>query len=57
MKDKFVNCKRETLYDKETHIDFRLGYVEGAGQLCLDCWEVIYGSKLKNEKEVKNENE
>ena len=57
MKDKCINCKCETLYDKETHIDFRLGYVEGAGQLCLDCWEVIYGSKLKNKKEIKNENE
>ncbi len=54
MKDKCVNCKRETLYDKETHVDFRLGYVEGAGQLCLDCWEVIYGSKLKKEKELTN---
>jgi Pyruvate/2-oxoacid:ferredoxin oxidoreductase delta subunit len=42
-KDKCVNCKRETLYSKETHIDFRLGYVEGAGQLCLDCYGVIYG--------------
>ncbi len=57
MKDKCINCKCETLYDKETHIDFRLGYVEGAGQLCLDCWEVIYGSKLKNKKEVKYEDE
>jgi len=50
MKDKCVNCKRETLYDKETHVDFRLGYVEGTGQLCLDCWEVIYGTK-NNKKE------
>ncbi len=41
-KDKCVNCKCETLYDKETHIDFRLGYVEGAGQLCLDCYGIIY---------------
>ena len=56
MKDKCVNCKRETLYDKETHVDFRLGYVEGAGQLCLDCWEVIYGIKLEkfNYKGTKN---
>ena len=43
MKDKCINCKCETLYDKETHIDFRLGYVEGAGQLCLDCYGTIYG--------------
>ena len=42
MKDKWINCKCETLYDKETHIDFRLGYVEGAGQLCLDCYGIIY---------------
>ena len=42
-KDKCVNCKRETLYSKETHIDFRLGYVEGAVQLCLDCYGVIHG--------------
>ena len=50
MKDKCVNCKRETLYDKETNIDFSLGYVEGAGQLCLDCWEVIYGIKYNKEE-------
>ena len=46
-KDKCVNCKRETLYGKETHVDFRLGYVEGAGQLCLDCYGVIYGLEPK----------
>ena len=43
MKDKCVNCKKETLYSEKTHVDFRLGYVEGAGQLCLDCYGVIYG--------------
>ena len=47
MKDKCVNCKRETLYSKETHIDFRLGYIEGAGQLCLDCYGEIYGLEPK----------
>jgi hypothetical protein len=47
MKDKCVNCKRETLYNKEEHVDYRLGYIEGVGQLCLDCWEVIYGNKLE----------
>lgn len=29
-------CKTETL--KTTHIDFRHGYVEGAGQLCRTCY-------------------
>ena len=43
MKDKCENSNKETLYSKEIHIDFRLGYVEGAGQLCLDCYGVVYG--------------
>ena len=55
-KDKCVNCKRESLYSKETHIDFRLGYIEGAGQLCLDCYGVIYGliPKLSGMKKIIN---
>ena len=49
MKDKCVSCKKETLYNKTDHVDYRLGYVEGAGQLCLDCYGEIYGidSKLQ----------
>tara|TARA_R110002167_G_scaffold289401_1_gene494475 strand:+ start:286 stop:471 length:186 start_codon:yes stop_codon:yes gene_type:complete len=45
MKDKCASCGVETLYDKEHHIDHRLGYVECAGQLCLDCYGEIYGVK------------
>jgi recombinational DNA repair protein (RecF pathway) len=41
-KDKCVLCGKETEYDKNTHIDFRDYYVEGAGQLCEECWERIY---------------
>ena len=50
-----MNCKKETLYNKEDHVDYRLGYIEGVGQLCLDCWEVIYGNKLEefNDKGVR----
>jgi|TARA_B100001964_G_scaffold28827_1_gene29332 hypothetical protein len=47
MKDKCVRCKKETLYDKEEHIDHRIGYIEGAGQLCLDCYGVIYNVTAK----------
>ncbi len=50
MKDKCVSCGVETLYDKTEHVDFRLGYVEGAGQLCLDCYDEVYGVQ-KNEQE------
>ena len=52
-KDKCINCKKDTLYSKEEHIDFRLGYIEGAGQLCLDCYDVIYNSKWNRHREVK----
>jgi uncharacterized protein YlaI len=37
MKDKCIICGRDTQYDMDTHIDFRLNYIEGAGQLCDDC--------------------
>ena len=37
-KDTCVLCGAETPYDFETHIDFRAGYIEGAGQLCHNCY-------------------
>ena len=43
MKDKCVSCKKETLYSKTEHVKSRLGYVSGVGQLCLDCYGLIYG--------------
>lgn len=33
-----VMCSKETTILKSTHIDFRYGYVEGAGQLCRECY-------------------
>jgi len=33
-----VMCGEETTTLKTTHIDFRYGYVEGAGQLCRECY-------------------
>ena len=51
MKDKCVSCGVETSYDKTDHVDFRLGYVEGAGQLCLDCYGEVYGLKPKLQTE------
>jgi len=37
-KDICIMCGKETAYDFETHIDYRVGYVEGAGQLCHNCY-------------------
>ena len=31
----------------QEHIDFRIGYIETAGQLCLDCFDEIYNLKPK----------
>lgn len=39
MKDRCVMCDKPTIYDMTDHIDVRIGYVEGCGQLCLDCYE------------------
>jgi hypothetical protein len=55
MKDKCVTCSKDSLYDKETHIDFRIGYIEGSGQLCLDCYDLIYiKPKVEDRFNVKN---
>lgn len=37
-KDLCIICGAETPYEFETHIDYRYGYVEGAGQLCRRCY-------------------
>ena len=33
-----IMCGKETTTLKSTHVDFRYGYVEGAGQLCRECY-------------------
>lgn len=37
MKDKCVSCGIETAYEVTTHVDMRTNYVEGVGQLCVNC--------------------
>ena len=41
-KDKCTVCNVDSLYDKTMPIDLRLGYIEGSGQLCLECYDKIY---------------
>jgi len=38
MKDLCILCGVETAYDESTHIDMRVGYIEGSGQLCSKCY-------------------
>jgi len=42
-KDICISCGAETAYDFETHIDVRIGYVEGVGQLCSSCYNKANG--------------
>ena len=42
-----VMCDKLTNVPKNLHIDYRSNYVEGAGQLCFEC----YTGKLKYIKE------
>lgn len=37
--DKCLICGKESSYKHSTHIDNRLGYVEGVGQLCFSSSE------------------
>ncbi len=43
--DKCVICNCETQYDEFDHVDSRYFYVEGAGQLCPECWNNTYEQK------------
>ena len=35
--DVCVSCGKETKYKKTVHVDYRIGYIDGAGQLCPQC--------------------
>ena len=38
-KDTCILCGIETQYEMDVNIDYRTGYIEGAGQLCSECWD------------------
>jgi hypothetical protein len=40
--EKCVNCGCDTGYSMNVHIDSRKSYVEGAGQLCSQCFIEVY---------------
>ena len=35
--DYCINCGDKSQYNKSDNIDSRIGYIEGAGQLCQQC--------------------
>lgn len=42
MKEKCTRCGRETEYEVSTPVTVRRYYVEGAGQLCEECFHILY---------------
>ena len=42
--DKCVSCGKETEYVKHLDVRHRLYYVDGAGQLCKECYDRIYNA-------------
>ena len=38
-------CGIDSIFDFTEHIKFRIGYIKGVGQLCLDCLHEIYFKK------------
>lgn len=44
--DLCVSCGCETVYPKHMHINYRINYIEGAGQLCQKCADDIYKKNI-----------
>ena len=38
-KETCIKCGKETHEEITTHVDFRTGYIEGSGQLCISCYQ------------------
>ena len=58
--DVCVSCGKTTSYKKTDNIVYRSGYIEGAGQLCLDCAqrdneEVKHAQKLWKQRQEEYE--
>ncbi len=43
--DKCTLCKEPTPYSESTSVEYRQYYVEGAGQLCKECYSKVYNTK------------
>ena len=52
-KDKCNLCNDDSPYDRTEPINERVGYIEGSGQMCLDCYEKVYGHEWNRNREQK----
>lgn len=46
--EKCVLCGKETIYPKDLNVELRDYYVEGAGQLCMDCYFDLYEKRERH---------
>jgi hypothetical protein len=45
-KDKCVLCNDDSIYDMSEPINKRIGYIEGSGQMCLECYDKVYNHDI-----------
>ena len=52
-KDKCNLCNNDSPYDKSEPVDDRIAYIEGSGQMCLNCYDKVYGHEWNRDREQK----
>ena len=50
--EKCISCGLNTGYSINDHVNFRKTYVEGAGQLCSDCFIEVYKKVHKKDADI-----
>jgi hypothetical protein len=50
--EKCVNCGLNTGYSINDHLDSRKTYVDGAGQLCSECFIEVYKKVHKKDVDI-----
>jgi hypothetical protein len=50
--EKCVNCGLNTGYSINDHVDSRKTYVDGAGQLCSECFIEVYKKVHKKDADI-----
>ena len=50
-KDRCIKCDVETPYHMDVNIEYRNFYIEGAGQLCKECYDDLFEEEHIDEEE------
>ena len=52
-KETCILCGKETHEEITTHVDFRTGYIDGVGQLCIGCYNKSHYQGYVTDDEIK----